>query len=627
MMGQSPQKEHSMKKPSSIGISLFFICLIAVGMLLLGACSGDGENATISIKIGNEPGKAAIGLDQLKHTITLSGPTGTKTLSIKGAGTAKATVVPGFWDISVTAYFGDELYAVGSSSAEVKAGRNTDVQIQMTVVWTDTAGTPSSPAQTFIEIWTIDDLMKVSSGMGKNYKLMADIVHIAAGPVPNGVVLENPLGSNTNPFTGTFDGNGFTIQLNMGTLLPESAGLFAAIGSTGKVMNLKLQGAISETAPGSNVYFVGAVAGESYGTVEGVETSVYINIENAINNVHAGGITGKNYGKIIDCSNSGDITVDINGGSSLPGTVYNAGGIAGTSELAGTITGCKNYSSIHAFNDETAHAGGIAGELFGSNALIKNCSNISLTTIYVNAQSESADAYAGGIAGHLTGDGTIQNCSNKMGIIAHAGSASGLTSYAGGIIGKVDGGEVKNCYNNSDIRVENDVIPYFSSAGGIVGFGNNAFIYYCWAECYVISLHMFAGTLNLGGIVGEIDGTSQIENCVALNGGLQYSGATPNIGRIWGDGTPALAVNNWGNINMNPNPTTWPNQGPTNQDGNGLNLTGGMGTAEQIDIWRDGTGFAWTFLATATESDPWVWSDTTPPTGLPATRPVLYFEL
>ena len=41
-------------------------------------------------------------------------------------------------------YYGEELYSVGSASTEVKAGKTSNVQIQMTVVWSDSAGIPSS---------------------------------------------------------------------------------------------------------------------------------------------------------------------------------------------------------------------------------------------------------------------------------------------------------------------------------------------------------------------------------------------------------------------------------------------------------------------------------------------------
>ena len=102
------------------------------------ACSGGagGDTATISINLGKGmPDKSSVSPDRLRHVITLTGPTGVQTLTVSGGGTAKATVTPGLWRIDVEAYFGDELYAKGSASADVKAGRNTDVTVFMTVVW------------------------------------------------------------------------------------------------------------------------------------------------------------------------------------------------------------------------------------------------------------------------------------------------------------------------------------------------------------------------------------------------------------------------------------------------------------------------------------------------------------
>ena len=124
-----------MKKPTNLCSLILAACLA----LLCTCGDGAGESASIRISMGGIPsqGRAAVGIDQLQHTITLSGPTGVKTVSIAGAGTASVAVAPGTWDISVQGYYGEELYSVGSASAEVRAGRSTSVSVQMTVVWSD----------------------------------------------------------------------------------------------------------------------------------------------------------------------------------------------------------------------------------------------------------------------------------------------------------------------------------------------------------------------------------------------------------------------------------------------------------------------------------------------------------
>ena len=76
--------------------------LVVTSFLLLCTCSSGGseETATISISLGMLPlpEKAAVSMDQLRHVIKLSGPTGSQTHTISGAGTVVATVAPGHWN-------------------------------------------------------------------------------------------------------------------------------------------------------------------------------------------------------------------------------------------------------------------------------------------------------------------------------------------------------------------------------------------------------------------------------------------------------------------------------------------------------------------------------------------------
>ena len=128
------------------GITLIFISTV----LILASCS-DGEVAAISISLGIPPSldKAATGaaaaasIDQLSHTITLSGPTGERVFTLAGAATVKTAVVAGHWEISAKGYIGEELYSEGYSSVEVRAGRNTNVSVPMTVVWNDSSSPPT----------------------------------------------------------------------------------------------------------------------------------------------------------------------------------------------------------------------------------------------------------------------------------------------------------------------------------------------------------------------------------------------------------------------------------------------------------------------------------------------------
>ena len=128
-----------MKKSACKFITLFFTVIL----FLTGCSSGaGGDTATITISLNTDSvtDKAAINIEQLRHVLTLSGPTGKQTLTITGSGNAKATVIAGTWRIDVEAFLGSDLYATGSATADVKAGRNTNVTIYMNVVWTPPSG-------------------------------------------------------------------------------------------------------------------------------------------------------------------------------------------------------------------------------------------------------------------------------------------------------------------------------------------------------------------------------------------------------------------------------------------------------------------------------------------------------
>ena len=81
------------------GLTIFSLVLFI--FIVAGGCSGvAGDTSTISISLGVENGKAAVSIDELRHVITLNGPTGRQTYSISGRGTIRATVAPGIWRLT-----------------------------------------------------------------------------------------------------------------------------------------------------------------------------------------------------------------------------------------------------------------------------------------------------------------------------------------------------------------------------------------------------------------------------------------------------------------------------------------------------------------------------------------------
>ena len=148
-----------------------------------------------------------------------------------------------------------------------------------------------------------------------------------------------PIGTESQPYTGTFDGNNYTITGLTVNQTRNYVGLIGCIGSDGTVKNVKLEN-VNITGDG---YFVGGVAGTNYGTIE--NCSVDGTLTNYVQ--YLGGVVGDNYGSIIGCSSSGTIT----------GTCPNVGGIGGQS-VGGTIMACYSVANIKGRNS----SGGVLGQ-------------------------------------------------------------------------------------------------------------------------------------------------------------------------------------------------------------------------------------------------------------------------
>lgn len=154
---------------------------------------------------------------------------------------------------------------------------------------------------------------------GGNYQLTADI--IVTAPYGNDI-------TGFTGFTGTFDGKGHTVTLNI-TASTANVGLFSKLAGGAVVKNVITAGSIS-----GKVNNVGGIAGTADGNVT---------IEN--------------------CKN----TASIKGGKG-------AGGILGYSEPGSgfvTISSCANMGSVSGTRKQV---GGIAGNVVGTH-IIRNCYN------------------------------------------------------------------------------------------------------------------------------------------------------------------------------------------------------------------------------------------------------------
>lgn len=229
-----------------------------------------------------------------------------------------------------------------------------------------------------------------------------------------------PIGSESNRYTGTFDGNGKTISGIYINTDEDNQGLFGCIGDinksgTGTVKNLGIED--SWISGGDNV---GGIAGYSSWGMENCYNTGSIS-----GGDNVGGISGQNIsGMIRNCYNTGSIS----GGSNVGGIVGNSSDVSGIS--GGGVTGCHNDGTVIGSG---SNIGGILGN-GARNSAISKCYN-------TGSVSSSGKGPVAGIAGGIVfGTSNCYNTGTISGEEAYgitAGNLSGVwNSYN---IGKVDG--------------------------------------------------------------------------------------------------------------------------------------------------------------------------------------------
>ena len=236
-----------------------------------------------------------------------------------------------------------------------------------------------------------------------------------------------PIGTESQPYTGTFNGKNKTITGLTVTGSNKYAGLFGDIGSGGTVKNVVLEG-VQITSDNSSGY-AGGVAGDSWGTIENCSVSGSVS-----GTTFAGGVVGSQWG--------GSIT-GCNSSATVKGEAY-VGGIAGETNSGASLTGCYATGDVTVENDGTnnSHAGGVVGYNGGG----------TLTACYATGSvtgSGSGTIYAGGVTGTNV-FGTLTACYHaKRNINGPNGTTGGVTgrNYKDYMLG---GGIISACYWGSN---------------------------------------------------------------------------------------------------------------------------------------------------------------------------------
>ena len=346
-----------------------------------------------------------------------------------------------------------------------------------------------------IIISNADDLTSLMQNSDKwtgEYKLGGDINMLGHS--------QKPIGSYDIPFSGSFDGAGFTIKgLNIKS--NGTAGLFGVVSGT--VKNVSVEGTIVNAfdASSAETKIDGKYPGA--GGIAGVVLSGAV-LENCINRAEVEG----------------------------PG---NVGGVAGViynfSYEAVTATGCENYGTIYS---SAGNCGGVFGRIYISSSAypavtVKNCVNHAPQTLNVDNRNR-----LGGIAGYIrteAGVVIVENCENKANITANnvGEAASNDYPYAGGIVGRVEAVkeptsavQILKCANSGNVTSG-------KYAGGIVTYIQRGEV--CTDYATTVSECINTGSVDAPRFVGGIIGYTENKSVADTYSGI-YNCA--NYGKVTG---------------------------------------------------------------------------------------------
>ena len=255
----------------------------------------------------------------------------------------------------------------------------------------------------------------------------------------------SPMGTKSNPFCGTFDGQGYTIS----GLYVDTNGSYAGLfGYTNYYLTLVLE-------DGKPVYNLGVPVMEATNaTIQNlILDDAYVK-----GTVDAGGIVGAaHYTEIINCISYAEVQTrstdeDASSAGAITGTIqhsdiincigygnvtgmYGVGGISGTLGSSSVIINSINYGEVHGIYSDGYGTGGIVG--ISNDGAVENC---------VNLGNVSGISSVGGIVGlNETKNADVQNCYSAGQVY---GAKSGKYMYVGAVVGRnqSNDGYVANCY-------------------------------------------------------------------------------------------------------------------------------------------------------------------------------------
>lgn len=363
-----------------------------------------------------------------------------------------------------------------------------------------------------------------------------------------------PIGPPASQFTGSFDGNGYTIS-NLYIDRPGSwyVSLFGSIDTSGSVFNLHLD----------NVDITGysqaaGLAGNNKGNISNCSVSGVITGQTSV-----GGIAGENnLGIIENCHSHGSIIALGN----------NGGGLVGRNRLTSTITG--SYSTAEVTGSGNNSYGGLLGW------------NDSIVTDSYATGTVTGIIYCGGLVGRNY-RGSISNSYATGNVYGSSNSIGGLAGGNGGL----EAALIINCYALGNVQGD-------SSVGGLVGENRNHGIIsnsYALGDAWGSNSSTFQ--FGVGGLLGELHIGATVEYSYSTG---QVTGNPPMGGLIGHNRGGSISVSYWNTQTSNQN---------TSAGGMGLTTPqmvqqASFYTWDFTDVWQIMEGYSYPYLQENAQEPP-----------------------
>ncbi len=253
-----------------------------------------------------------------------------------------------------------------------------------------------------LEIRDWYDLNAVRNNLGGHHILMNDLDSTTSGyeelasPTANAGMGWQPIGSSTNPFTSSFDGQGYEIcDLFINRPDESYVGLFSLVDEGGRIEDISV---VNVTVTGNSS--VGGLVGGNAGTVSNSYSS-----DSVSGGSDVGGLVGLNAGTVSNSFSSGSVTGEGHVGGLVGGNgatvsnsystgnvtgYYGVGGLVGVNE--GTVSNSYSSDSVSGYQ----WVGGLVG---GNGATVSNS---------YSTGSVTGNQWVGGLVG-LNNEGTVSD--------------------------------------------------------------------------------------------------------------------------------------------------------------------------------------------------------------------------